>query len=278
MTTTTPMTPTTPTSPAGSAGGQVASQIAYLARALKTPTIARVWDELAQLARDEAWSHEEYLAAVLARQVADREASGAAIRIGGAHFPAIKTLEDFNPDHQPSLRRDILAHLATTTFIPKAENVVLLGPPGVGKTHLAIGLGIKAAHAGYPVLFDTAAGWLARLTGAHEADRLEDELRRLRRYKLLIIDEVGYIPFDAAAAHLFFQLIAARYEQGSVLITSNMPFGRWGEIFGDDVVAAAMIDRLVHHAEVLTLTGQSYRTRTRQDLLATTPTTPDSTR
>ena len=278
MTTTTPTTPTTPTSPAGSAGGQVASQIAYLARALKTPTIARVWDELAQLARDEAWSHEEYLAAVLARQVADREASGAAIRIGGAHFPAIKTLEDFNPDHQPSLRRDILAHLATTTFIPKAENVVLLGPPGVGKTHLAIGLGIKAAHAGYPVLFDTAAGWLARLTGAHEADRLEDELRRLRRYKLLIIDEVGYIPFDAAAAHLFFQLIAARYEQGSVLITSNMPFGRWGEIFGDDVVAAAMIDRLVHHAEVLTLTGQSYRTRTRQDLLATTPTTPDSTR
>ncbi len=281
MTTTTPMTPmtpTTPTSPAGSAGGQVASQIAYLARALKTPTIARVWDELAQLARDEAWSHEEYLAAVLARQVADREASGAAIRIGGAHFPAIKTLEDFNPDHQPSLRRDILAHLATTTFIPKAENVVLLGPPGVGKTHLAIGLGIKAAHAGYPVLFDTAAGWLARLTGAHEADRLEDELRRLRRYKLLIIDEVGYIPFDAAAANLFFQLIAARYEQGSVLITSNMPFGRWGEIFGDDVVAAAMIDRLVHHAEVLTLTGQSYRTRTRQDLLATTPTTPDSTR
>ena len=276
MTTTTPMTPTTPTSPAGSAGGQVASQIAYLARALKTPTIARVWDELAQLARDEAWSHEEYLAAVLARQVADREASGAAIRIGGAHFPAIKTLEDFNPDHQPSLRRDILAHLATTTFIPKAENVVLLGPPGVGKTHLAIGLGIKAAHAGYPVLFDTAAGWLARLTGAHEADRLEDELRRLRRYKLLIIDEVGYIPFDAAAANLFFQLIAARYEQGSVLITSNMPFGRWGEIFGDDVVAAAMIDRLVHHAEVLTLTGQSYRTRTRQDLLATTPARPHS--
>jgi DNA replication protein DnaC len=247
----------------------LSSQIAYLARALKTPTIAKVWDELAHLARDSGWSHEEYLAAVLARQVTDREASGAAIRLGAAHFPAIKTLEDFTLDHQPSLRRDVLAHLATCAFITKAENVIFLGPPGVGKTHLGIALGVKAAHAGHPVLFDTAVGWLARLQAAHDAGRLETELKRLRRYKLLIIDEVGYIPFDAAAANLFFQLIAARYEQGSLLITSNMPFGRWGEIFSDDIVAAAMIDRLVHHAEVLTLAGESYRTRTRRELLTT---------
>lgn len=249
------------------------SQIAYLARALKTPTIARVFEDLAATARAQGWSHEEYLAAVLARQVADREESGARIRIGAAHFPQVKTLEDFTADHQPSLRRDVLAHLATCTFLAKAENVVLLGPPGVGKTHLAIGLGIKAAHAGYPVLFDTATGWLARLENAHATDTLDKELKRLRRYRLLIIDEIGYIPFDASAANLFFQLIAARYEQGSLLVTSNMPFGRWGEIFGDDIVAAAMIDRLVHHAEVLTLAGDSYRTRARRELLNTTTTT-----
>jgi DNA replication protein DnaC len=249
-----------------------AATLGYLARALKAPTIGRVWEDLAVIARDEGWSHEDYLAAVLQRQVADREANGTSLRIAGAHFPAVKTLEDFNVDHQPSLRRDVLAHLATTTWIPKAENVILLGPPGVGTTHLGIALGIKACHAGYPVAFDTATGWASRLQTAHQGGRLEHELKRLRRYRLLIIDEVGYLPFDADTANLFFQLIAARYEQGSILVTSNMPFGRWGEIFADDIVASAMIDRLVHHAEVLTLAGDSYRTRARRELLKTPPT------
>ena len=146
--------------------------------------------------------------------------------------------------------------------------MILLGPPGLGKTHLAIGLGVRAAHAGYSVLFDTASNWIIRLATAHQAGQLEAELKKIRRYKLIIIDEVGYIPFDQDAANLFYQLIASRYEQGSVMVTSNLPFGRWGETFSDDVVAAAMIDRLVHHAEVLTLTGDSYRTRQRRELLA----------
>ncbi|GAB2478030.1 IS21-like element helper ATPase IstB [Xylanimonas ulmi] len=257
------MTTTTTTRPDG-----LASKLAYLTRVLKTPTISRTWETLADQAREANWSHEEYLAAVLERQVADREASGATMRIRTAHFPAIKTLEDFNLDHLPSLRKDVLAHLATATFVPKAGNVILLGPPGIGKTHLAVGLGIKAAQSGYSVLFDTATNWIDRLARAHHAGHLEAELKKIRRYKLIIVDEVGYIPFDTDAANLFFQLVASRYEQGSIMVTSNLPFGRWGEVFGDEVVAAAMIDRLVHHAEVLTLAGESYRTRARRELLA----------
>ena len=146
---------------------------------------------------------------------------------------------------------------------------MFLGPPGTGKTHLAGGLSIRAYQAGHRVLFATAAEWVDRLAAAHCAGRLHDELRRLGRYPLLVVDEIGYIPFDADAANLFFQLVSARYERASVIVTSNKPFGRWGEVFGDATVAAAMIDRLVHHAEVVSLKGDSYRLRDKE--LATRP-------
>jgi DNA replication protein DnaC len=236
-------------------------EIAFLARELKTPVIADTFTTLGDQARTEAWSHEEYLAAVLGRQVASRTANGTRLRIAAAHFPQVKTIEDFVFDHVPAATRDVIAHLATTTFVPKRDNVVLLGPPGTGKTHLAIALGIKAAEASHPVLFDSATGWINRLAQAHAAGSLDRELRRLKRYRALIIDEVGYLPFDSTAAALFFQLIASRYETGSVIVTSNLPFSRWGETLGDDVVAAATIDRLVHHAHVIALDGDSYRTR-----------------
>jgi len=159
------------------------------------------------------------------------------------------------------VKKDVLLHLAQLDFLLGKENVVLLGPPGTGKTHLAIALGIRACLAGHRVLFATATEWVARLLDAQRLGRLSDELRRLGRAPLAIVDEVGYVPFDPEAAKLMFLLVSSRYERASVVMTSNKPFSAWGEVFGDDVVATAMIDRLVHHAEILSLKGDSYRLR-----------------
>ena len=250
---------TAKTTAATTAAKETTKQIEYLSRALKAPRIREAAARLGDQARDASWTHEEYLAAVLSREVSAREGSGAELRIRAAGFPGRKSLEDFNLDHQPALKRDTIAHLGTARFIDAAQNLVLLGPPGTGKTHLAIGLGIKAAHAGHRILFATATDWVTRLQTAHAAGRLGSELARLRRYGLIIVDEVGYIPFEQDAANLFFQLVSSRYEHASLILTSNLPFARWGDVFGDQVVAAAMIDRIVHHADVITLKGSSYR-------------------
>jgi DNA replication protein DnaC len=238
-------------------------ELAFLTRALKAPTLRQSVARLAERARAEGWSHEEFLAACLQREVAAREAHGGEGRIRQARFPARKSLEEFDFDHARGLKREQVAHLGTLDFVTARENVVFLGPPGTGKTHLAIGLSIRACQAGHRVLFATAAGWVNLLADAHAAGRLQAELIRLGRYPLIVVDEVGYIPFEPEAANLFFQLVSARYERASLIVTSNKPFGRWGEVFGDDVVAAAMIDRLVHHAEVISLKGDSYRLKDR---------------
>jgi DNA replication protein DnaC len=239
------------------------AELVFLTRALKAPTLRSSVARLAERARAEGWTHEEFLAACLQREVAAREAHGGEGRIRAARFPGRKSLEEFDFDHARSLKREVIAHLGTLDFVVAKENVVFLGPPGTGKTHLAIGLGIRACQAGHRVAFATAAQWVTRLAEAHAQGRLQAELVRLGRYPLLVVDEVGYIPFEAEAANLFFQLVSARYERASLIVTSNKPFGRWGEVFGDDIVAAAMIDRLVHHAEVVALKGDSYRLKDR---------------
>jgi DNA replication protein DnaC len=208
-------------------------------------------------------THEEFLTLALQDEVNIRQQRKIQRRVKTADFHRLKPLDEFDWRFNPSIPRKPIYELAACHFIRAKHDVLFIGPPGTGKTHLATGLGIAAAHHGHRVLFATATEWITRLTDAHRAGRLPAELTRLGRYGLIIVDEVGYLPFEQDAANLFFQLVSSRYEHASLVLTSNLPFSGWGGVFGDQAVAAAMIDRVVHHADVLTLKGASYRLRNR---------------
>lgn len=213
---------------------------------------------LAEAARKEP-TYLDFLDQLLRDELEAKQRTRIAMGVQIAHFPAVKTLDDFDFAFQPSLDQRLVRELATSRFVASAENLLLFGPPGVGKTHLAIALGRAAVEHGHSVLFVTATALLSALARAESEGQLVDKLTFFAKPKLLVIDELGYLPFEQRAAHLFFQLVARRYERTSTLITTNQLVTQWGTVFGDEVLAAAILDRLLHHSHTLLIQGDSYR-------------------
>ena len=230
---------------------------------------------LDQAARDNL-SLRDTLTFLCQAEVARKNDNRAAMNMKLARFPVLRTLDGFDFAAQPGLDPKRIAELAAARWIADADNLLLLGPPGTGKTHLAIALGREAVLRGVSVLFATAPALVADLALAHEHRRLDARLDQLAKPRLLIVDELGYLPLHRSASHLFFQLVCRRYEQGSLLITANRSVADWGEVFDDPVLATAILDRLLHHSQVIPIKGESYRLREkrRAGLLRTPIPTP----
>jgi len=216
-------------------------------------------DAVCEQAAQKQLDYKAFLVQALSTEWQGRYQRGIEARLKLARFPWIKTLEQFDFEFQPSLDRRQVRELTGMSFVERAHNVILLGPPGVGKTHLAIALGVKAVEAGYSVLFLTLEQLMMRLVKAFNENRLERSLQQLVYPKVLIIDEIGYLPLSNLEASLFFRLVVRRYERASLIITSNKSFLDWGEIFNDPVLATAVLDRLLHYSTTLNIKGESYR-------------------
>jgi DNA replication protein DnaC len=234
-------------------------QLATLLERLKMDHLAAGLDGVCEQAAKKDLDYRAFLGQALEAEWKGRYQKGVENRLRLARFPWIKTLDQFDFAFQPSIDRKVVRELAGLAFIERAHNVVLLGPPGVGKTHLSVALGVKAVEAGFSVLFLSLETLMTRLVRAQRENRLDRTLQQLTYPKLLILDELGYLPLSREEASLFFRLLVRRYERASLIVTSNKSFTDWGEVFNDHVLATAILDRLLHHATTLNIKGESYR-------------------
>lgn len=242
-------------------------------------TLARIHENLVKLRMfsaetiidsqlEQAASHglpsAELIEILLDQEVKSRRASAIDTRMRLSGIPVRKTLEDFDLSFQPSIDKALFDDLRTLRFIHNADNLILLGAPGVGKSHLAIGFGVAAIEAGFSVYYLTSSVMIEKLKKANHRGTMEKALKTLAKFKVLIVDEIGYLPMDKEGAHLFFQLVSRRYERGTTIFTSNKSYSEWGEVLGDNIIASAVLDRILHHSITMNIKGESYRLRSRR--------------
>jgi len=233
--------------------------LAHHLKALKLPTFLREYDKLARQCAAEGVDHTRYLLRLAELELIERERRMVDRRIKDAKFPAVKSLDSFDFLALPSLNKALVLELARSEYVSRRENIIAVGNSGTGKTHIVLGLGLAACQKGLSVGFTTAAALVHELIEARDEKRLLRLQRQFATYKLLIIDELGYVPFSQTGAELLFEVFSRRYERGSTIVTSNLPFDEWTGVFASERLTGALLDRLTHHVHILEMNGDSYR-------------------